>query len=45
MITVLQADREHSREEWEKQALAVAVLQSDVAWLRREVAKHSSRLR
>ena len=25
-------------------ALAIAVLQNDIAWLRREVAKHSQRL-
>jgi hypothetical protein len=45
IITVLQADRDHRRDEWEKQAVTLAVLQNDVAWLRREVAKHSSRLK
>jgi hypothetical protein len=45
IITVLQADRDHRRVDWEKQASAVAVLRHDVASLRREVAKLGSRFK
>jgi hypothetical protein len=46
IITVPQADREHRRIDAEMQAWRPsAVLQHDVAWLRREVAKHTSRLK
>jgi len=45
LLADLQAERDRRRGEWDKQALTIAVLQNDVAWLRREVAKHSSRLK
>jgi hypothetical protein len=45
LIADLQASRDRRRVEWDKQATTIAVLQNDVAWLRREVAKHGSRLK
>jgi hypothetical protein len=45
IITDLQTEHDRRQVQWEKQALAVALLQNDVAWLRQEVAKHRRRFK
>ena len=45
LLADLLAARDRRRVEWDKQVMTIAVLKNDVAWLRREVAKHSSRLK